>query len=158
MWPWRVKMPTQNLLMLLLLLMLMMRIVLATVCCKFGSWSLVIKLNFCSDFEHKVGQDFEVEVQARFEAAVCSAFCRWCFVEVMKLNLGRDSAARFGQDFEFWVAWRCWCLVEIFSWCLVEILKMKCDQDLCLNLCNDLKKLLWQDELNPRVRCAFGNV
>ena len=35
---------------------------------------------------------------------------------------------------------------------------MKCDQDLCLNLCYDLKKLLWQDELNPRVRCAFGNV
>jgi len=26
---------------------------------------LVIKLNFCSDFEH-FGQDFEVEVQARF--------------------------------------------------------------------------------------------
>ena len=36
-----------------------------------------------------------------FEAGVCSAFCRWCFVEVMKLNLGRDSEARFGQDFEF---------------------------------------------------------
>ena len=35
---------------------------------------------------------------------------------------------------------------------------MKFDQDLCLNLCYDLKKLLWQDELNPRVRCAFGNV
>ena len=35
---------------------------------------------------------------------------------------------------------------------------MKCDQDLCLNLWYDLKKLLWQDELNPRVRCAFGNV
>jgi len=31
---------------------------------------------------------------------------------------------------------------------------MKCDQDLCY----DLKKLRWQDELNPRVRCAFGNV
>ena len=28
--------------------------------------SLVIKSSFCSDFEHKVGQDFEVEVQARF--------------------------------------------------------------------------------------------
>ena len=28
---------------------------------------------------------------------------------------------------------------------------MKCDQDLCLKLCYDLKKLLWQDELNPRV-------
>ena len=35
---------------------------------------------------------------------------------------------------------------------------MKCNQDLCLNLWYDLKKLLWQDELNPRVRCAFGNV
>ena len=30
--------------------------------------------------------------------------------------------------------------------------------DLCLNLWYDLKRLLWQDELNPRVRCAFGNV
>ena len=36
-----------------------------------------------------------------FEAGVCSAFCRLCFVEVMKLNLGQDSESRFGQDFEF---------------------------------------------------------
>ena len=35
---------------------------------------------------------------------------------------------------------------------------MKCDQDLCLNFWHDFKMLLWQDELNPRVRCAFGNV
>jgi len=35
---------------------------------------------------------------------------------------------------------------------------MKCDQDLCLNFWYDFKKLLWLDELNPRVRCAFGNV
>ena len=35
---------------------------------------------------------------------------------------------------------------------------MKCDQDLCLNLWYGLNKLLWQEELNPRVRCAFGNV
>ena len=35
---------------------------------------------------------------------------------------------------------------------------MKGDQDLCLNFWYDFKKLLWQDELNPRVRCAFGNV
>ena len=35
---------------------------------------------------------------------------------------------------------------------------MKCDQDLCLNFWYDLRMLLWQDELNPRVRCAFGNV
>ena len=74
-WPWRVKMPTQNLLMLLLFLILMMWIVLAAVCCSFGSWGLVIKLNFfSSDFEHafvyrtlqRFGQYFEVEVQARF--------------------------------------------------------------------------------------------
>ena len=32
----------------------MMRIVLATACCRYGSGGLVIKLNFCSDFEHKV--------------------------------------------------------------------------------------------------------
>ena len=30
---------------------------------------------------------------------------------------------------------------------------MKFDQDLCLNLFK-----LWKAELNPRVRCAFGNV
>ena len=51
----------------ILLLMFMMRIMLARVCCRFGSSGLVIKLKFCSDFEHRVsGQDFEVEVQARF--------------------------------------------------------------------------------------------
>ena len=33
--------------------------------------------------------------------------------------------------------------------------KMGCD--LCLNLWYVLKMSLWQDELNPRVRCAFGN-
>ena len=42
-------------------------------------------------------QDFEVEVQARF--------LNWSFVdfflEVMKLNLGRDAEARFGHYFEF---------------------------------------------------------
>ena len=69
--PWRVKMPTQNLLRLLLLLMLMMRIVLATVCCRFRSWGLVKKLNFCSDWlSTRFGQDFEVEVEARFEAGM----------------------------------------------------------------------------------------
>ena len=76
-WPLSVKMPTQNSLMLLLLLMLMMRIMLATVCCRFRSWGLVIKLYFCSDFEHKVwsrfwsrllmlGWGYEVESWSRF--------------------------------------------------------------------------------------------
>ena len=59
---------------------------------------MVIKLNFCSDFEHKVWSRF----QARFAAGVWSVFvllmfCRG-YVE-SNLNLGRDSEARFGQDF-----------------------------------------------------------
>ena len=45
----------------------------------------------------RFGQDFEVEVQARFEAGVWSVFCCWCLEEVMKLNLGRNSEARFDQ-------------------------------------------------------------
>ena len=40
-------------------------------------------------------------------------FCRG-YVEP-KLNLGRDSEARFGQDFEAIVLWRGWCLVEILK-------------------------------------------
>ena len=48
----------ENLLRLLLFLMLVMRIVLSTVCCRFGSWGLVKKLNFYSDFEHKVWSRF----------------------------------------------------------------------------------------------------
>ena len=31
------------------------------------------------------------------------------------MNLGRDSEARFGQDFEAQVLWRGWCLVEILK-------------------------------------------
>ena len=93
MWPWRVKMPTPNS-RLLLLLVLVMRIVLATVCCRFGSWCLVIKLNFCSDFEH-FGQDFwSWKFRRDFEAEIWSAFWRWCFEEVTKLNLGQYSEAR----------------------------------------------------------------
>ena len=62
-----------------------------------------------------------------FEAEVWSVFCRWGFVEVMKLNLGRDSEARFGhilnlkfsRDADVWL--------RFWSWYLVEILKMKFD-------------------------------
>ena len=65
----------------------------AIVLCKFGSSYLVIKLNFCSDFDYKFGQDFEAEVW--------SVFCCWSLVEFTKLNLGQDSDARFGEDFKF---------------------------------------------------------
>ena len=99
--------------MLLLLLMLMMRIVLATVCCRFRSWGLVKKLNFCSDFEHKVWSRFWNWSSGKIWG--WPVFFCWSFVEVMKLNLSQDSEARFGQNFEAYVLWRVWCLVEILK-------------------------------------------
>ena len=89
MWLWRGKMPTQNLLRLFLLLMLVMRIVLATVCCRFRSWGSVIKHNFFLYIEHKVCQDFEEKVQARFEAGVdvWLGLRNWILVKILKLGL-----------------------------------------------------------------------
>ena len=104
--------------------MLVMRIVLATVCCRFGNWGLVIKLNFCSNFEHKVW----------------SRFWSWSSGKILKLKFGQYFAAdvwlrfllllmlmlrnvltqgkvkmlklKFRQDFEaeVWSAFCCWCL------------------------------------------------
>ena len=73
---------------------LLMRIVLATICWRFRSWGLVKKLNFCSDFEHKVW----------------SRFWSWSSGMILKLE--------FVQYFAVDVLWRLW------SWILVEILKL----------------------------------
>ena len=43
----------------------------------------------------------QLKFRQDFEAGFCSAFCRWCFVEFMKFNLGRYSKVRFRQYFEF---------------------------------------------------------
>ena len=67
-------------------------------------------------------------------------------VEILKLGLVKILNIKFSGE------------ANVCLRFLVEILKMNCDQDLCLNLLYDLKKVLWHDELNPRVRCAFGNV
>ena len=90
-----------NLLRLLLFLMLMLRIMLATICYRFGSWRLVLKLNFFRLRAQGLVKILKLKFRQDFETGACSAFCRWCFVEVMKLNLGRYSEARLGQDFEF---------------------------------------------------------
>ena len=74
MWRWCVKMPTQYLLRLLLLVP---RNVLTKVWCRFGGWSLVIKLIFCSGFEHKVR----------------SGFWSWSSGEILKLKFGQYFAA-----------------------------------------------------------------
>ena len=57
----------------------------------------------------KLRQDLKLE----FGQFFLLMFCRG-YVE-SKLNLGRDSEARFGQDFEAIVLWRGWCLVEILK-------------------------------------------
>ena len=130
MWSWRVKMPTQNLLRLLLLLMLMMRIVLATVCCRFGSWGLVIKLSFCSDFEHKVwsrfwswksGEILNVKFGQYFAADVWLRLRSWILVKIMKLGLVKilslslEEMLIFGWDFKVnaWSIFRNWSLIKI---------------------------------------------
>ena len=114
MWPWRVKMATQNLLRLLLLLILMVRIVSATVCCRFGSWGLVINVNFCSEFEHKAW--------SRSWSWSSGKILSWSLVSILLLMFCR------GYELESWSRF------EIWSWWLVDIMKMKFDHDLCLNL------------------------
>ena len=108
MWLWPLKMPTQNLLRFLLLLMLMMRIVLATACCRYGSGGLVIKLNFCSDFEHKVW----------------SLFWSWSSGKIWSRSLFSILLLMFwsGNEVESWS--RFWSQVWSISWILslVEIL------------------------------------
>ena len=104
---WLGKMPTRNLLRLLLLLMLMMRKVLTTVVCRFGSWSLVMKLNFVQTLSTRFGEEFEVKVQAKFK--------NWSLVSILLLRLGDVMKWLFGQDFEVKVWLKCWCLVEILN-------------------------------------------
>ena len=98
MWPWRVKMPTQDLLRLLLLLMLMLKYVLTTVWCRFGGWSLVVKLNLCSDFEHRVRSIF-------WSWSLVSILLVMLF-EVIKFTLGWDSEdeiwSRFVWEAAIW--------------------------------------------------------
>ena len=141
MWRWQLKtcwslltdlidVPTQNLLRLALLLMLMMKIVLATVCCILGSWGLVIKPNFCSDFQHKVSSRFwswssgrilKLEFGQYFAADVLQRLWRWILVKMLKqglvniLNFKFCWLLMFGRYFEVdaWsIFWR-WNLIKI---------------------------------------------
>ena len=42
----------------------------------------------------------KLKLRRDFEAEVLSVFCRWSLVGVIKIILGQDSEATFGQDFE----------------------------------------------------------
>ena len=49
----------------------------------------------------------------------------------MKLNLGRGSEPRFGQDFKFKFSRNADVWLRFLGWCIFEILKIKFDQPLC---------------------------
>ena len=84
MWPWCVKMATQDLLKLLLLLKLMMRNMLTTVRCRFGRLTLVIKLSFCPDFE------------MRFQGLL--RFWSWCSGKILKLYRRCNQGSRLKKQ------------------------------------------------------------
>ena len=142
MWPWRMKMPTQNLLMLWLF---PMRIVLATICCRFGCWGLVKKLNFCSDSEHKVWSRFWswrsgkiwswsltsfylLMLMMRIVlATVCCRFRSWGLVK--KLNFCSDFEHKVWSRFWNWSSGKIWGWPVFFCWSFVEVMKLNLSQD-----------------------------
>ena len=63
-----------------------------TVVCRFVSWSLVMRLNFVQTLSSRFGQEFEVEVQAKF--------WNWSLVSILLLRLGEVMKWMFGQDFD----------------------------------------------------------
>ena len=106
--------------------------VLATICCRFRSWGLVKKLNFCSDFEHKVWSNFlSLSSDKIWSWSLISFFC-WCFVEVMlnpfwilvnylKLGFVKILKLKFYGEADVWLWFWSWCLVEILRWSLIKI-------------------------------------
>ena len=136
MWPWRVKMPTQNLLRLLLLVMIMLRIMLATVCYKFWSWLLVLKLNFCSDFEHKgwsrfwgwsSGKILKLDFVQYFAADVLLRLWNWILVEILKLGLAKILNFKFSGDAGVWLRFLVDALLRFWRWNVIRIRVWTCD-------------------------------
>ena len=130
MWPWRVKMPTQNLLRLLLLVMLMLKDMLTTIWCRCGSWSLVIKLNFCSDFEHKVwsitqswnpGKIVKLRFGQYIDAGAWLKLWGLILVKILKLGFVNTLNFRLSQSVDVWL--RFWSLGKLNStiWSIVPL-------------------------------------
>ena len=67
------------------------------------------------------GQYFAADVLQRVQS--------WILIEMLKLGLVNILNFKFSRDGDVWL--------RFWSKCLVEILKMKFDQDLCLNLWYD---------------------
>ena len=101
-----------------------MMIVLATVCCIFGSWGLVKKQNFCSDFEHKVwsrfwswssGKILKLKFGKYFGAEAWLRFWSLILVKILKLGLVNILNFKFySQNPDVWL--RFWSWVTLVSW------------------------------------------
>ena len=109
---------------------------------------------------------------SRLWAKVCSRF--WSSGKILKLKFSHYFAA------DVWLRLRSWILVniqklglvKIFNWDLVKILMFGWNFEVnawsrfwrrnLIMICDWIViwpiRLLWLDELNPWVRCAFGNV
>ena len=96
-----------------------MRIVLATICCRFGGWGLVKKLNFCLDLEHKVWSRYWSWSSGR----ICSwslasffllMFCRgWILVEILRLGLVKILRLKCCGEADAWSRFWRWNLIKI---------------------------------------------
>ena len=111
-----------------------LRNVLTTIWCRFGSWVLVIKLNFCSELEHKTwswfrsrssGEILKMVFGQYFAADIWLRLWSWILVNILKLGLVKILKFKLTQYADVWL--------RFWSWCLVEILEMKFDQNLCNN-------------------------
>ena len=70
-------------------------VMLGSICCGFRSWGLV-RL-----WAQGLVNILNLKFRQDFYAGICSVFCWWCFVEVMKLKLGRDSKLQLQSWFIF---------------------------------------------------------
>ena len=116
-----------NLLRLLLLLMLMMRIVLTTVWCRFGRWSLVIV------FVQTLSTRFQgVDKILKLKFGHCFAADTWLWlwssilVKILKLGLVKIFKFKFCRNADVWLRF------EVGAWsrfwrCLIKICVRTCD-------------------------------
>ena len=132
----------------------MLKNVLTAVWCRFGSWSFVIKLNFCSDFKHKVwsrfwswssGEILKLNFCQYFDADFLLKLWSWIMVKIWKpalVNFLNFKFSRDGWDFEVGAWSRFW------KWKLIKI---------CVRTTQPSGPLcLWQcffDELQPERKC-----
>ena len=133
MWLRLLKMPTQNSLRFLLLLMSMLGNILTTVGADCDKAKFLIRL-----WAQGLVKILKLRFRRYFEAEVWSVLCcwslveviwNWILVEILKLGMVKILKFKFSRDGDVWL--------RFWSKCLVEILKMKFDQDLCLNLWYD---------------------